>query len=64
MVLLLNIILQPILNLLFMETYIILTGPAVIWKDGKLEYHINGKFVGVNLSNEEFKQKIKLFIFE
>lgn len=41
-----------------------LLGPSIIYSDGSLEYRINGKFIGVNLSNKEFKNKIKKMIFE
>lgn len=41
-----------------------LTGPAHIECNGNLRYAIYGEFVGENLSNEEFKQKIKEFVFK
>ena len=41
-----------------------LNGPAIINSDGGLEYWINGLFVGENLSNEEFAQIVKKYIFK
>jgi len=41
-----------------------INGPAQIYRNGKLSYFINGIEVGINLSNKEFKQKIKEMVFK
>lgn len=41
-----------------------ISGPAIITASGELEYWINGKWLGTNLSNKEFQQKIKEEIFQ
>lgn len=41
-----------------------LNGPAYIHKSGKLEYWANGEFIGSNLSNKEFKDKVKEIVFK
>lgn len=38
-------------------------GPALIKKHGELEYIVNDKYLGTNLSKEQFQQKIKEIIF-
>lgn len=39
-------------------------GPAAIFKDGDKEYFYNGKFLGTNLTDKEFKQKLKELVFK
>lgn len=41
-----------------------LNGPTLICASGKLEYWINGNYIGSNLSNKEFQQKVKETIFK
>jgi len=41
-----------------------INGPSICWKDGTLFYHIGGEYIGINLSNAEFKQKVKEFVFK
>lgn len=41
-----------------------LNGPAIIDTNGLLEYWIDDKCVGDNLSNKEFQQKVKAYIFK
>jgi len=41
-----------------------LKGPAVCFADGSLKYYIDGYYIGTNLSNKEFQQKIKEMVFK
>lgn len=41
-----------------------MSGPAVIRKNGSIEYYVNGCHIGSSLSNKEFNQKIKEIVFK
>lgn len=41
-----------------------ISGPSYCDCNGALFYYINGKYVGTNLSNKEFQQKIKEMVFK
>lgn len=41
-----------------------INGPAYCESNGELFYYINGRFIGKNLSNKEFQQKIKELVFK